>query len=182
MFGVRFSGVLLVLTWPMAKRLQLFGITYLVGKIKQAVVSAEECSQILSSLYEIAKTGVLSHHAQQVASGEASTRPPWSAKPPAEPEPVKVPQHAEVQVPQQEGQDGQRKAQTVTGELLWLSIRTRPDIAFVVGVMGRWSTKNPAMVLQLGADCISYLYGTRHVGLIYGVCEESSIFFSGFTG
>ena len=30
----------LILTWPMAKRLKLFGITYLVGKIKFKLLAA----------------------------------------------------------------------------------------------------------------------------------------------
>ena len=30
-----------------------------------------------------------------------------------------------------------RAAQAITGELLWLSVRSRPDIAYAVSVMGR---------------------------------------------
>ena len=42
-----------------------------------------------------------------------------------------------------------RAAQAVTGELLWLSVRSRPDIAFAVSVMGRNVTKRPKWVQQI---------------------------------
>ena len=43
-----------------------------------------------------------------------------------------------------------RAAQAVTGELLWLSVRRRPDIAYAVSVMGRNVTKRPKWVQQIG--------------------------------
>ena len=64
-----------------------------------------------------------------------------------------------------------RQAQAITGEVLWLSIRTRPDIAYPVGVMGRLATRSPSTTIQLGQEVIAYLYETRNIGLIYGRCE-----------
>ena len=34
-----------------------------------------------------------------------------------------------------------KAAQGLTGELLWLAIRSRPDLSYAVSVMGRQSTK-----------------------------------------
>ena len=64
-----------------------------------------------------------------------------------------------------------RLAQTITGEVLWLALRSRPDLAFVVGVMGRHSTKNPDFVNQLGRDVIEYINGTVDAALVYGPCD-----------
>ena len=61
-----------------------------------------------------------------------------------------------------------REAQAVTGELLWLSIRSRPDLSYVTGLMGRMSTKNPVFVCQVGQEAMEYIYGTLDVGLVYG--------------
>ena len=46
-----------------------------------------------------------------------------------------------------------REAQAVTGELLWLSIRSRPDLSY--GLIGRMSTKNPTFVYQVGQEATS---------------------------
>ena len=61
-----------------------------------------------------------------------------------------------------------REAQAVTGELLWLSIRSRPDLSYVTGLMGRMSTKNVGFVCQVGQEAMEYIYGTLDVGLVYG--------------
>lgn len=41
-----------------------------------------------------------------------------------------------------------RKAQTVVGEVLLLSIRTRPDISFAVSQLGRQVNKRPNWVAK----------------------------------
>ena len=43
-----------------------------------------------------------------------------------------------------------KAAQGITGELLWAAGRTRPDISFVVSIMGQQVTKRPKWVMQLG--------------------------------
>ena len=63
-----------------------------------------------------------------------------------------------------------RRAQALTGELLWLSIRTRPDIAFSVGQMGRQATRNPTWACELGYHVLEFLAGSPNVGLVYGSC------------
>ena len=44
--------------------------------------------------------------------------------------------------PEEYSKEELKVAQGLTGELLWLAIRTRPDIAFVTSLMGRLATKN----------------------------------------
>ena len=67
-----------------------------------------------------------------------------------------------------------RRAQAATGELLWLTIRSRPDLAYTVGQMGRLCTKCPEYVLELGREAMEYVFGTMDVGLVYGECDETS--------
>ena len=47
-----------------------------------------------------------------------------------------------------------RAAQAITGELLWLSVRSRPDIAYAVSVMGRNVTKKTKMGPTVGTTCV----------------------------
>ena len=61
-----------------------------------------------------------------------------------------------------------KRAQGLTGELLWLAIRTRPDIAFAVSQIGRQVTKRPSWSLMVGKQVLEYLAGTKEVGLRYG--------------
>ena len=58
---------------------------------------------------------------------------------------------AQVSVEEKESTDLAlvRQAQAITGELLWLSIRTRPDVAYPVGVMGRLATRSPSTAIQV---------------------------------
>ena len=52
---------------------------------------------------------------------------------------------------------GQHFVQHSSGELMWLTIRTRPGIAFTVGVMSRLLHKWPAYVNGIGKQCLKYL-------------------------
>ena len=64
-----------------------------------------------------------------------------------------------------------RRAQAVTGELLWLSIRTRPDLAFAVNTLGRIATKRPHLAVRIGEEILSYIYTTQKLGIFYGECR-----------
>jgi hypothetical protein len=56
---------------------------------------------------------------------------------------------------------------TVVGELMWLANRTRPDIAFAVNVLARY-TSNPCMRHWRGVQRImKYLKGTSNHGILY---------------
>ena len=63
-----------------------------------------------------------------------------------------------------------RKAQKLTGELLWLSGRTRPDISAGVLKMSQKAMKDPTWTLDLGMNILKYVNGTRDYGLHYPVC------------
>ena len=68
-----------------------------------------------------------------------------------------------VGIPEEEGlpsPEDVRQAQVITGELLWLSSRTRPDITYAVAVMGQWTTKRPRGVTRIGEKVLQYLWRT----------------------
>jgi len=52
-----------------------------------------------------------------------------------------------------------RTAQMLTGALLWISSRTRPDLAFGVSTMSRLVTKNPAKAIEIGYILLKYVHG-----------------------
>ena len=52
-----------------------------------------------------------------------------------------------------------KSAQALTGALLWLSTRTRPDLVHGVSVMSRLVTKNPKKSLEIGHTLLKYLHG-----------------------
>ena len=50
-----------------------------------------------------------------------------------------------------------RRAQTLTGELLWLSGRSRPDLMHSVSTMSSLCVKNPELVERIGLRVLGYL-------------------------
>ena len=58
-------------------------------------------------------------------------------------------------------------AQALTGELTWVSGRTRPDIGFAVGMTSRMLHRRPAYIVQVGYQVMRYLRGTTDLGLCY---------------
>ena len=52
-----------------------------------------------------------------------------------------------------------KSAQALTGALLWLSTRTRPDLVHGVSAMSRLVTKNPKKSLEIGHILLKYLHG-----------------------
>ena len=69
-------------------------------------------------------------------------------------------------------QEDGRKCQTIIGELLWLSTRTRPDISFAVSYLGSRVTKCPKRVLRLAHHVVGYLMTTLDYALSYKPCSE----------
>ena len=73
-------------------------------------------------------------------------------------------------LPDENSKDGTaeeiRKAQAITGALLWLASKTRPDIAVAVAAMSRWAKKG-VEVVNLGKDVLRYVKGTTGRGLHY---------------
>eukprot|EP00439_Symbiodinium_sp_Y106_P050925 s5891_g6.t1 len=58
-----------------------------------------------------------------------------------------------------------RKAQKITGELLWIAQRSRPDIAHEVGVMSSWVTRAPTIVYKFGMRVLEFLNTTKDLSL-----------------
>ena len=65
-----------------------------------------------------------------------------------------------------------KQAQQVVGELLWLSIRTRPDLSYIVAWMGRHVARAPKMVCQVSKHVLGYLQETLDYVLVYSSCPE----------
>ena len=68
--------------------------------------------------------------------------------------------------------DDIRRAQAWTGELLWLSGRSRPDISYAVSCMGRGVLKRPKWVQQIGKHVLGFLKNTTEVCLLYQPCRK----------
>ena len=60
-----------------------------------------------------------------------------------------------------------RAAQQLCGELMWLTTRTRPDVAYMVGVMSRLLHKRLGYVVEVGQQCLKYLCGSASKKLQY---------------
>ena len=61
--------------------------------------------------------------------------------------------------------DRVKEAQALTGALLWLSTRTRPDLAYVVSRCGQQATKCPDLSIALGRQALAYLKSTIDMGI-----------------
>ena len=57
--------------------------------------------------------------------------------------------------------------QQLCRELMWLTTRTRPDVAYTVGVMSRLLHKRPGYVVEVGQQCLKYLCGSASKKLQY---------------
>ena len=66
-------------------------------------------------------------------------------------------------------------AQQLVGEILWLTVRTRPDLAYVTSWMGRHVAKAPKLVKQVAMHALGYLQETADYALVYGPCEPSEL-------
>ncbi|CAE7355520.1 RE2 [Symbiodinium sp. CCMP2456] len=58
-----------------------------------------------------------------------------------------------------------KEAQAITGALLWLSTRTRPDLAYVVSRCGQQATKCPELSISMGKQALAYLKSTIDMGI-----------------
>lgn len=65
-----------------------------------------------------------------------------------------------------------REAQRVTGELLWLVTRSRPDLMFPVAKMSAKVLHNPIWVVEAAQQVWGYLANTEEDGLLYQPSEE----------
>ena len=58
-----------------------------------------------------------------------------------------------------------RDAQGATGEILWLSQRSRPDLSYTASIMASLSTKSPSRTLQIAEKVLGYVQRTIHYRL-----------------
>ena len=65
--------------------------------------------------------------------------------------------------------------QSVVGSLLYLSTRTRPDIAFAVGLAARFCSDPTSQHLTAVKRILRYLQGTTHHGLLFRRSKSSEI-------
>ena len=65
-----------------------------------------------------------------------------------------------------------RQAQAIAGEILWMSVRSRPDLAYAIGALGREVTKHPRWAVQTGHYILEYLNATAECFLSYGRCRD----------
>ena len=64
-------------------------------------------------------------------------------------------------------EERQKEAQRLGGELLWLSTRTRPDIAYAVQRLSNVQADDPARAVRIGLRILRYLVGASSHGLLY---------------
>ena len=72
------------------------------------------------------------------------------------------------EVPQSEEEI--KLAQQVAGELLWISQRTRPDIAFACSLVGSLATRAPRRAVDIGQKVLAFLQRTKDRKLVYEGC------------
>ncbi|CAE6966013.1 RE1 [Symbiodinium sp. CCMP2592] len=61
--------------------------------------------------------------------------------------------------------DQVRQAQQLTGEALWVSQRTRPDLSYTTSMMASLCTRSPSQVVAIGNKVLGYLQRTMGYGL-----------------
>ena len=61
-----------------------------------------------------------------------------------------------------------RFGQRMVGEQLWLTMRCRPDLQFVMGHMAQWVSKHPRRVARLAKRVLAYLRSTADLKLVLG--------------
>ncbi|CAE7787133.1 RE1 [Symbiodinium sp. CCMP2592] len=58
-----------------------------------------------------------------------------------------------------------KEAQAITGALLWVSTRTRPDISYAVSRCGQMATKVPQLSISVGMQTLKYLRSTAEFAM-----------------
>ncbi len=55
----------------------------------------------------------------------------------------------------------------VVGQLLWISVMTRPEISYTVGQLAKFISKFGKSHVDAAKHCLRYLKGTMHMGITY---------------
>ena len=66
---------------------------------------------------------------------------------------------------QDRAEDDIRQAQRITGELLWVTQRSRPDLAYHVPIMASLTSKDPKRVVKIGKRVLGFLQRTAETRL-----------------
>lgn len=66
-------------------------------------------------------------------------------------------------------------AQALTGELSWVSSRSRPDLAYVTGLMSRILHRRPKYTAYLGMHAMRYLHRTQDDRLRFRKSDENKL-------
>ena len=66
-------------------------------------------------------------------------------------------------------------AQKATGEVLWLSTRSRPELAHAVGCMASHALKKPLRSLEISKRVMKYLSRTIEYGILFQEVEEDPL-------
>ena len=69
--------------------------------------------------------------------------------------------------------DKLRLGQKLVGEVLWVSARARPDIAYATSRLGQLLVKDIDYALAAGHELIRYLRATRHYRIVYGAPRQN---------
>ena len=67
-----------------------------------------------------------------------------------------------------------RFGQRMVGEQLWLTMRSRPDLQFIVGHMAQWVSRHPRRLARVAKRVLAYLVSTLDLKLVLGGQEPSS--------
>ncbi|CAE7751749.1 RE2 [Symbiodinium sp. CCMP2592] len=95
------------------------------------------------------------------AGGIGGAGPMSKEAPPDEPEEVSV--------------EALRKAQAAVGELLWLALKSRADLAFCTSQLSVWCTRYPRFVARKADEVFHYLSRTVTLGLKYSKVDPMSL-------
>ena len=80
--------------------------------------------------------------------------------------------------PCDEGPESIRAAQQLTGEVLWVSQRTRPDLSYTTCVMASLCTRRPSQTIKIGLKTLGYLQRTINHKLVISWKSQGLMMFS----
>ena len=66
-----------------------------------------------------------------------------------------------------------RQAQKLSGALIWLATRTRPDIVYAQSRISSLATRAPRRALECGKRVLRYIAGTLNYGLVFSSCSSN---------
>ncbi len=79
-----------------------------------------------------------------------------------------IPFATSLKLAKEGGEPTENPYSALVGSLLWLTVCTRPDLAYAVGVLTRHMSAPTEAAWQAALGVVRYLIGTRDAGLVYG--------------